>query len=131
MQINTTHIVLIVVTGLIVFGEGMALLVGVHILNKSNTPWASLKNDIFLATDIIAGLLLVYFAFKPENVFAPAIFWSATVGLLISHGYRDVEYFLDLDNKFCTNIPSMIFNNVKLLGLLAILVTVLGGRLFK
>jgi hypothetical protein len=121
MQINTPVIILIVSTGLIVFGEALALLVGMHILNRRSSPWTSLKNDIFLATDIIAGAVLVFFAFKPENVFAPAIFWTVTVSMLLSHGYRDAEYFFDLENKFCGNIPLMIFNNVKLLGLLGIL----------
>ena len=131
MQINTSSIILIVSTGLVVFGEALALLVGMHILGERDNPWTSLKNDVFLATDIIAGLVLVYFAFKADNVFAPAIFWTATIILLISHGYRDAEYFLDLDNKFCSNVPLMIFNNVKLLGLLGMLIVGLRGGFIK
>jgi hypothetical protein len=131
MQIDPTNIALIVVTGLVVFGEALALLVGMHILSKRDNPWTSLKNDIFLATDIIAGLVLVVFAFKQENLFSPAILWTITIILLVSHGYRDAEYFLDLENKFCSNVPLMIFNNVKLVGLVGILAFVLGGSLIK
>ncbi len=131
MQINTTHIILTVITGLVIFGEAAALLVGTHILSKRDNPWTSLKNDIFLATDLIAGLVLIYFIFKSDNLFAPAILWTVTILMLISHGYRDAEYFLDLENKFCANMPLLVFNNVKLVGLLGILIAVLGGRLFK
>ena len=131
MQINTTHIILTVITGLVIFGEAAALLVGTHILSKRDNPWTSLKNDIFLATDLIAGLVLIYFVFKSDNLFAPAVLWTVTIILLISHGYRDAEYFLDLENKFCANIPLLVLNNVKLVGLLGILIAVLGGRLFK
>ena len=131
MIINTANTFLIVITGLVVFGEALAFLVGMHILSKRDNLWTSLKNDVFLATDIIAGLVLVYFALKSDNVFAPAILWTVTIILITSHGYRDAEYFLDLENKFCSNMPLLIFNNVKLVGLLVILIVVLGGRLFK
>jgi hypothetical protein len=49
-------------TGMVVAGEALALLVGMHLLNEGDNPWPSLKNDFFLALDIAAGLGLIYLA---------------------------------------------------------------------
>jgi hypothetical protein len=43
-------------TGGVVSVEALELLVGMHFLSKGDIPWISVKNDLFLATDILAGL---------------------------------------------------------------------------
>jgi hypothetical protein len=48
-------------TGLTMVGDALALLVGMHIPSAGDNPWISVKNDLFLALDIVAGLVLLYF----------------------------------------------------------------------
>ena len=48
-----------VVTGLVVAGQALALPVGMRLASRGDNPWISVKNDLYLALDIVAGLGLV------------------------------------------------------------------------
>lgn len=114
-------------TGIIVAGEALALLVGMHFLSEGNNPWISFKNDLLLFLDIVAGLGLVYLALAGGGVAWPYALY-ALVGLgFVTDGYREWEYLASAGNPFCANGPLFVVNNLKLAGLLAI--TVPGIRL--
>ena len=112
-------------TGLTTAGEAFALLVGMHILSASDNPWISVKNDLFLALDIVAGLGLFYLVLARRT--APYAFYFLVGLALLTHGYRVWEYLARASNPFCANAPLFIVNNLKLVGLLVI--AILGVQL--
>lgn len=114
-------------TGMVVTGEALALLVGMHFLSEGNNPWISFKNDLFLVLDIVAGLGLVYLALAHRGLGWPYALYSLVGLALLTHGYREWEYLASAGNPFCANGPLFVVNNLKLVGLLA--VTVLGAWL--
>jgi hypothetical protein len=107
-------------TGLVLAGEALALLVGMHFLSESHNPWISLKNDLFLALDIVAGLGLVGLALAHRGSGWPYALYSLVGLALLTHGYREWEYLAGASNPFCANAPLLIVNTVKLVGLLAV-----------
>lgn len=109
------------VTGLFIAGEALALLVGMHFSSESDKSWISVKNDLFLALDILAGLGLVYLALAHRGVVWTYAFYFLTGLALLTHGYREWEYLAGTDNAFCANTPLFVVNNLKLAGLVVIL----------
>jgi hypothetical protein len=105
-------------TGLTMIGEALALLVGMHILSADDNPWISVKNDLFLALDIVAGLGLLYLVLARRTV-PYALYFLVGLGLL-AHGYRVWEYWARARNPFYANAPLFVVNNLKLAGLFAI-----------
>jgi hypothetical protein len=123
LAFNTTTLL----TGAVIAGEALALLVGMHVLSHGDDAWVSVKNDLFLALDIVTGLGLVYLALAPGGAAWPYAF-SVLAGLaLLTHGYREWEYLARASNPFCANGPLFAVNNLKLAGLLAS--AILGARL--
>jgi hypothetical protein len=105
-------------TGLTMAGEALALLVGMHVLSAGDNLWISVKNDLFLALDIVAGLGLLYLVLARRGM--PLVLYFL-VGLgLLTHGYRVWEYLARAGNPFCANLPLFVVNNLKLAGLLVI-----------
>jgi hypothetical protein len=114
-------------TGAVVAGEALALLVGMHLLSESDNAWLSAKNDFFLALDILAGLGLLYLALAHRGPAWPYALYSLAGLALLTHGYREWEYLARAANPFCANLPLFVVNNLKLAGLLA--VAILGAWL--
>ena len=50
---------LTLVTGILIAGEALALLVGMHLLSGSGNTWVSAKNDRLIGLDIIACAFLL------------------------------------------------------------------------
>lgn len=99
-------------TGGVLVGEALALLVGMHLLSKGKAPRISVKNDLFLALDIAAGLGLVTLALVQRAAARPYAL-SFLVGLaLLTHGYRAWEYLARAGNPFCANAPLFVVNNL-------------------
>jgi hypothetical protein len=107
-------------TGLVIAGEALALLVGMHFLSERNNPWISLKNDLLFALDILTGSALIASSLRTGNPGNP-IFWVALGLALLAHIYRDWETLSHAANPFCLNLPLFVVNNVKLVGLLSII----------
>ena len=114
-------------TGMVVAGEALALLVGMHFLSEGDNPWISWKNDLFLVLDVVAGLGLVYLALVHRGAAWPYALFILTGLTLLTHGYREWEYLAGAGNPFCANAPLFVVNNLKIAGLLA--VAILGARL--
>jgi hypothetical protein len=107
-------------TSTVVAGEALALLVGMHLLSEGDNSWISVKNDLFLALDIVAGLGLVYLALAHRGTAWPYALCFLVSLALLTHGYREWEYLARASNPFCANAPLFVVNNLKLAGLLAV-----------
>ena len=106
----------LLLTGLFIFGEALALLIGAGFIIKPRPAWLSQKNMAFLADDLLFGAILILSA---TQVFQAAwIFWLSLISTFLSHVLRDAEFVGSFPNKFCDNTPLFIANNVKLVGLI-------------
>ncbi len=106
--------------GLVIVGEAVALFVGMHILSERSNPWICWKNDFLLGVDILTGTGLLYFAVVNSRLNPFHLVSLFIVLALLTHGYRAWEYQANVSHGFCVNVPLFVFNNIKLLGLLAI-----------
>ncbi len=107
---------LTIVTGNVIAGEALALLVGMHWLSPAGNPWVSNKNDGFLTLDIAVGLGFLVLASSVQSFPLSGILHTLILLSLLAHIYRDGEYFWSA-NKFCANVPLLAVNNIKLVGL--------------
>jgi hypothetical protein len=120
-MINLTWIrILTVLTGLVVAGEALALVAGMHVLSPGDTPWVSLKNDLFLGFDVVAGMGLVILAASRGGSPAPGLFYALLFTASITHGYQEWEVLARVGHAFCANAPLFAVNTLKLAGLLLI-----------
>ncbi len=110
-----------ILTGLLIGGEALALLIGMHVLSARPNPWVSLKNDFLLILDLVAALGLIWIVAMNRDTFPSSPFYFLTLISISSHGYRGWEYFAQVQNKFCINVPLFVINDLKLLGLLIVL----------
>jgi hypothetical protein len=118
---NALRVVTILV-GAIVAGEATALAIGMHLIKKSESPWISLKNDLLMALDVVVGLALILIAFDGGALIQPIWFSIFVMIGLVTHIYRIWENLAGRETPFCGNRPLFIFNNLKFIGLLLILV---------
>ena len=131
MKIYSLIGVITFLLGLIVIGEAIALLVGMHLLNKHSKPWISIKNDLLLAVDIITGAAIIYIAMVNGIMSQSNIVYLVMVFALLAHGYREWEYLINAPNKFCVNASLFAFNNIKLIGLLVVILLVVILKFIK
>ena len=115
--------VILLLTGMVIAVEAIALLVGMHFLSERNNPWISFKNDLLLTLDLFVGSMLVVFSLRNGNSGEP-LFWVALGLVLLTHTYRDWEYLFHAANQFCFNLPLFVVNNIKLAGLLSITILI-------
>lgn len=109
------------ITGGVVAGEAMALLVGMHLLSGSANPWFSFKNDGLLFLDLVTGLGLAVLAILDiQEDWMPVVMVELVLIGLITHAFREWEYLRGVANPFLANTALFIFNNIKLLGLIAL-----------
>jgi hypothetical protein len=111
-----------IVTGLLVAGEALALLIGMHLLSRSHNPWLSWKNDLLLVLDLLVGVGLIGVVVATRNPIGALPLYLMTGLGLFTHLYREWEYLSEVSNAFCVNPPLFVLNNVKIMGLLAVLV---------
>ena len=115
-----------IVVSLVVVGEAAALGVGAGLLGGQATAWATQGNLILLLSDVALGVGLIYCAVS-SNERSPAVPALATA-LVITHLYRAVEYFLEVQEPFCGNVWLFLVNDLKLVGAAAILVIWIRAR---
>jgi hypothetical protein len=114
--------VLAILTGIVIAGEALALVVGMHLLSPGDNPWISPKNDLFLGLDIVTGVGLVVVAAMNRGSEASGVFYVLVASALVTHGYREGEVLAHARNAFCANVPLFAVNSLKLVGLLVIAV---------
>jgi len=103
-------------TGLIITGEALTLLVRMRWCGDKNNPWISRKNDLLAGIDIPAGAALIGLAWREKTT--SRAFRALAAGVLVTHGYRELEYVAHADHKFLATRPLFVVNNVKIAGLL-------------
>ena len=109
-----------IVTSLVIVGEATALGLGAGLLGDAATAWATTSNLILLLSDVALGAVLIYFAVS-SNEISIAVPLVAAI-LTLSHLYRAVEFFLDVENPFCSNFGLFLVNDLKVVGAVAVLV---------
>jgi hypothetical protein len=112
-----------ILTGLVIAGEAVALVVGVHILGPDNNPWASPKNNLLLGLDILTGLGLVILVATNRNGQPTTAIYGLLLISIVTHGYRGWEYLIGAGNRFCDNVPLFVVNSLKLAGLVVVAIS--------
>lgn len=107
-------------TGTVVAGEALALLVGMVFLSPKGNPWISTKNSVLLGLDILTGLGMVVLIVLLHRMDVIYLFYGCVLLSILTHGYREVEYLVRAGNPFCINTPLFIVNSIKLAGLVVI-----------
>lgn len=113
------------ITGTILFGEALALFIGIFIIQKGKVSWNTKMNRIYLIVDIISGLSLALNYFFFENIIFNIFVLAFIVVAIILHFKRTSEYLLKKDHIFCANKALYIVNNFKLILLFGSLFLVL------
>jgi len=107
--------ILAVVTGLLVVGEAVALWIGVVVLNP-DSPWVTKSVRTLLVMDIVSGAALL------ASVDSPILLVPAATVILGTHAYRVWEVLAGKPERFCFNPALFVFNNIKLLGTVGMIV---------
>lgn len=118
---NKAAAILLFITGALVGGEALALAVGMRLPAGVPNSWLSVKNNAFLLLDILTGAAILAAAFGGQGGRLSIWLLVFTGAALLLHLYREWEYLSGFANAFCANRPLFIVNNVKLLGLLAVM----------
>ena len=100
-------------TGLLIAGESIILYTG---MSLKKTEWINSINNAFVGFDIIMGILLI----------ASAYGLITTQGILViasilTHLIRDYDYNKKLPDRYAFNLPVLALLNIRLLGLVLIL----------
>jgi hypothetical protein len=104
-------------TGLLMVGEAVALLLGALQTTGDSGGWLSLKNGLLLQVDIITGVGLILIALLVKDFLDSPIFYVVMVVAVMTHVFRDWEYVNGVQNMFLANLNLLILNNVRLAGL--------------
>jgi hypothetical protein len=104
-------------TGLIMVGEAVALLIGTLQSGGDTSGWLSLKNGLLLQVDIITGVALILIALLVKDYLGSPIFYAVMVAAVVTHVFRDWEYVNGGRNMFLASRGLFVVNNVKLAGL--------------
>jgi len=98
--------------GTLVAGESLLLLAGMNYPHVSS--WSTPRNLLLAGSDIALGSLLVFQSLSSRNFSISPIFYISACILLATHGFREYEYFNNLENPFCTNRALFMMNNIKI-----------------
>ena len=113
--------VLSLITGILVSGEAIILLVVMLLISPRPNKWNTMRNTNTLFIDLAFGALLILHAIEPN----PFIQLSV-LALIATHGYRELEYlFKKSENMFIINQPLFAANTIKLISLVILLFLIL------
>jgi len=108
--------------GAVVAGEAAALVLGTRTFGARPNPWNSRKNRALLGLDLVTGTVLLWLALAVgEHSRTPAFYVVVTLALL-THGYREWEYFVAPQHRFAANVPLLIMNSTKICGFALLIV---------
>ena len=113
---------LVAVTALLTAGEAVALLLGMLWLSPQPNPWLTLSNKIILLLDVVLSLLILVHVYGKQRSIPVIGFLIASGLLFLTHGYRNIEYFVGFSaTPFLLNPALLVVNNLKFVGLLLVL----------
>jgi len=105
------------VWGMLIVGEAIALFIGIYLMGRKESEWKTRFNMNTLLIDIGFGAIIFFNAFEKMPYIMIAV-----PALLITHAYREFEYFKkDKKSRFIFTPPLFIINTVKIIGLLGLL----------
>ena len=105
------------VTGLLIFGEAVVLLISAKAFKKIPPEWLTVLNRFILLSDIAVGGVILNYVLQGTAAY---VGWFVALGLL-THIYRAAEFYMKRKNLFCFNNPLFVVNMIKLLGLLVMI----------
>lgn len=111
--------------GLVLFGEALALVIGVLWVKKGNSSWNTSRNRRYLISDLAAGLILMLHYFLEYQVWFMYVIGVFLVISIVSHFSRTIEYLFKIHHKFCANKALFHVNNLKLVFLFGLLFTLI------
>jgi hypothetical protein len=101
------------VLGILIAGEAILLFIGKYLMGKKEDEWKTRFNMNTLLIDIGFGTIIFFNAFEDMPYIMIAI-----PALLITHAYREFEYFKkDKKSRFIDNPPLLYVNTIKIIGL--------------
>lgn len=106
-----------VTVGGVAVGEATALLLGTTFGRGGRSPWATAKNDAFLAADILTGGALIALPFASGPA-VPAALWAVVAVFAATHAYRVAECLRRTPGAFCANSSLLAVDVGKLAGVL-------------
>ncbi|MBN2086220.1 MAG: hypothetical protein JW748_13455 [Anaerolineales bacterium] len=107
--------------GTIIIGGAVLLFMGMILAPKTHSEWKTRLNINTLLMDIAFGLIILFHAFEKMPFILIAV-----PALIITHLFREFEYFKkDRKSRFIFNSWLLALNTIKLLGLLALLISIL------
>lgn len=116
-----------VLTGVLIIGGAAALLVSMYVLGPADNPWIKPENEALLVIDLVSGVLLVVLgatqAFSKTG--GPTAIFATAFLALLAHSYRSIAYLLEQSSAFCANGALFLLNNLKLMSLGILLVSLL------
>ena len=117
---NTEKIISLLL-GLLIVGEAIPLLLVMYGKSSKPAEWKTRFNTNTLLMDIAFGMIIIF------NAIEDMPFKVIAIGaLLITHLYREIEYFnKGKKNRIIINIPLFIVNSIKLIGLIILFIIVL------
>ena len=107
-------------TGLVVAGESLALLIGMHLFARAEA-WMGLKNDLLAIFDVALGVVLVVLALRRGDVVFPVLVQVLILISALTHLYRGWEYLAGAGDRFFFNLPLLVFCGLRLAGLVGTL----------
>ena len=109
------------VVGAIVAGEALALIIGMLIIKKGNSPWNIARNRKYLYADLFIGIVLILNSNFNENLWYTIVVAISIIVAIATHFFRVGEYLLKKPNAFCANTALFVVNNLKLVLLFGLL----------
>jgi hypothetical protein len=107
--------------GILVVGEAILLLIGMYGNRAKKVEWKTRFNTNTLLIDVAFGVILIFNAVEDMPLKIIAI-----GALIITHGFREFEYFhKGKKDQLIFNIPLLAVNTIKLVGILFLLILVL------
>ena len=98
--------------GAIAAGEALLLLIGMNV--PQPTAWSTPSNIGLALSDVLVGGALVALVSIDRDAPSQPWFYVLSSLLVVTHTYREVEYFIGVDQPFAANTPLFVLNNLKL-----------------
>ena len=110
-----------IITGVLVAGEALALLAGMYFLSPRPNAWISALHTGMIILDILCGAGLIILILLKASSLRNGLLLTTGLVSFAAHIYREWEYLASpTANRFLTNTPLFVVNNVKLIGLILI-----------
>jgi hypothetical protein len=105
-------------------GEAIALFLGTRPRDGVRNEWATPLHLFLLASDVVSGAAIIWLALAGPDGRVSGPLWGWLILFAVTHASRFGEYLGHRPNPFCANRQLLIVNDIKLLGILAVMLGV-------